>query len=500
MFDIQFDDGDELKGVTRGAFLTVKEIEDYDAMEDAAPTGDQTTATTHFLLKKGFHHSWINRDGDVKVAYGRIESFVVVNDEFTFTVSLDLSIGHWSAFGVGGKAPNPCISGMAEADAWAGYISFLNQTEGKRAILSDLCRFLPGTKPFYRHYLVPPIYDRSQQGTINLVVKGHTVQLKTKRSNIPNGGLGLFASAKPICSLDSSGNRNRPLVLEEGEMVDLGVYAPLRAEDLKSDHVLIVKNFVHNWKSENWSFDASSDKNVIFDITEDHNGELNELAEKNVVVYTNETNGNEIASVLAKEDPEGAVHYYLGHSELGQGCLSIPSNGEEVELKLDYGSKYESIRVRKGYSRLSGRQLEDEKKKASTYEQDMVKELLEFTAEEVLDAQIFLVKLKTKWVERGHFDDMGAVGRAMLATLLLFRRSMVINNATENVRMHVRLVRCLRELSLQFFDLFDYTTNRSHLLKKELYAELLATAIGMHVEVLATDTTDSIRKAIGLLQ
>ena len=452
----------------------------------------------HFLLNKGLYQQWINRDGNTKEAYGTFESCTFTDGKITFTVALDLSVGHWVAFGVRNEAPNSRMGGIEEADAWAGYNSFLSQTEGKKFTCSDLSQYLPAeTKPFYRHYIVSTVRASSQQRSMHLVVKGHHVQLKVKESNIPNGGLGLFITATPIASLNSRGtSRNAPLVLEEGELVDLGVYGPLRPEDLKLDHVFIVKNFVHEWKSENWSFDAKCSDGLLLDITDDDTGDLSKVAEDNIVVFTNETDGNENATVVAKDDPEGAVHYYLGYSESGQGRLSIPTDGTELKLKVDYGAMYESVRVRNGYSRVSGRQLKAEKMKAATYEKGVLSNLSMLTSEEVFDVQIFLEKLNSQWAEAAVFNDMGAVGRAMLVTLVLLRRAMAISNEASNTSLHEGLIQSLHELSLQFFDQFDYSTNRSLVLENEWYSELLATALKLRVVKSVGDNTHLIRKAI----
>ena len=513
-FDIEFDDGDVRKGVTRNEFV----IKDKSAgkskamVTDLTNSDDENTAAAiselrngnveHFLLNKGYYHRWLNRDGIVKAAYGTIESCALTDGEIKFTVALDLSVGHWVAFGVRNEAPNPHMCDVEEADAWAGYISFLFQTDGKKCTYSGLNESLPpDSKPFYRHYIISTIHACAQQRAISLVVKGHHVQLKAKESKILNGGLGLFVSAKPIASLDSRrANQNTPLVLEEGELVDLGVYGPLRPEDLKLDHVLIVKNFVHNWKSENWSFEAKGHNGgLIVDITDDDTGNLSKVAENNILVYTNETNGIEIPTVFAKEDPEGAVHYYLGHSHSEQGCLSIPTDGTELELKIDYGTKYESVRLRMGYSRLSGRQLQAEKIKALTYEKDMLSELRTLTAEEIFDVQILLEKLNSQWTETSVFNSMEAVGRALLVTLVLLRQAMAISNQVEDASMHRALVQTLHELSLQFFDQFDFATNRSFIVDNNWYAELLSTTLRLRVVKSIGDNTHSIRKAIECL-
>ncbi len=348
---------------------------------------------------------------------------------------------------------------LALANCWLSVLE-----EGKNFIWSNRSEYCPlKSKPFHRQYTLPTLHSPTQHKSTELIVKGHRLRLKVKESRIPNGGLGLFASAAPIAALDScQRSRNKALILEEGELIDLGVYAPLRAKDLQSEHVHIVKNFIHNWKSEN----------------------------------VNETNGTEVPTVFAREDPEGAVHYYLGHSTSGNGRLLIPNDGNELELKVDYGRKYESVRVRIGYSRLSGKQLQIEKEKASTYEKDMLNELNTITTEEVFDAQLFLEKLNSTWSEAATDIDSGANGRALLVTLVLLRRALVIINEERNDNIHLDLVQSLRDLALQFFDRFDFATNRSLILDNEMYSEILSTTLKLRVIKTIGDNTHSIRNAI----
>jgi hypothetical protein len=447
----------------------------------------------HFLMKQGFYHEWINHEGKRKAAFGTFVS--CVNDEgvLHFSIELDLSVGTWLAFGVRNEAPNPPLLCVEEADAWAGYLSFVAQTEGRKySIPSDR---LPREIPIHRHYIVPTvIHSCSQQRTIELVVKGYRLKLKVKESKIPKGGLGLFVKAEPIASLKHR-EKGAAFVLEEGELVDLGVYGPLRTEDLKPDHVVIVKRFIHNKKSEKWSFEAFGDPRLVFDITDDDTGNLSKLAEKNILVFTNETNGKDIPAVFAKNDPEGAMHYYLGHNDCGQGPLLIPTDGTEMELKIDYGPKYEMVRVRNGYSRLSGQKLKEARMEAYCDEKDMLNDLSKLTTGEISDIYSFLEKLNSSWTDSKTTNDRGPVGRAMLVALLLLCRVKAINNREDSAGEHVWLVQSLHRQSLAFFDLFDYAANRSFILN-EGYADLFSSALGFSVIKSSWDNTYSIRLAI----
>ncbi len=429
------------------------------------------------------------------MAYGTFYSCNKIEGVLQFCIALDLSVGKWLAFGVRNEAPNPPLFCVEEADAWAGYIAYVAQSEGKQFVGPSVC--LPKKKPFYRHYILPTtIHACSQERTVELVLKGYRLQLKAKESRIPNGGLGLFVKAKPIASLDlQRKDNNAVFVLDEGELVDLGVYGPLQTEDMKPDHVVIVKDFVHNMKTEKWSFEAFGDSRLVFDITDDETGDLSKVAANNILVFSNETNGKETPTLFAKTDPEGAMHYYLGHSDCGQGRLLIPADGSEIELKVDYGPNYELVRVRNGYSRLSGWQLQQAMIEACSYEKDMLDDLSKLTTGEIFDIYNFLEKLNSSWTDAKTINDKGPVGRAMLVALLLLRRVTAINNREYGAGAHTWLVHSLHRLSRDFFDRFDYGANRS-LILNERYAGFFSSALGFSVIKSSWDNTYSIRNAI----
>jgi hypothetical protein len=117
------------------------------------------------------------------------------------------------------------------------------------------------------------------------------------------------------------------------------------------ESVFLLKNFIHNWEPEGWCFDQATRHEVkgshVFDVTDNWTGDLHSLASQNVMVYVNETDGktNSVPTVYAAHDPAGAVHYLMGHGEKKHGPFRIPLNGEEIELKIDYGEKYEKVRL-----------------------------------------------------------------------------------------------------------------------------------------------------------
>jgi hypothetical protein len=140
----------------------------------------------------------------------------------------------------------------------------------------------------------------------SLVFRGYSIVLQVRQSLIPNAGLGTFVSCTPLFDLPG-----RPdfFELRLGEILDLGVYAPLQASDKKPDHTVMLKNFLLSWKPESWNFDPDPDSRgrYVFDFTEDTTGELQNWSMNSVLPFVNETDGRETATVHAKYDPSGSV-------------------------------------------------------------------------------------------------------------------------------------------------------------------------------------------------
>ena len=104
--------------------------------------------------------------------------------------------------------------------------------------------------------------------------------------------------------------------------------------ELSNTHIVLVGSF------------HMPNKGVI-DLVDPVTGEKRRRYEMNPLIYVNETaKADGSASVVIAHDPSGAAHYML------KGRLSLPQSEEWTELLVDYGEKYEKVRVRNGYSRL----------------------------------------------------------------------------------------------------------------------------------------------------
>jgi hypothetical protein len=102
-------------------------------------------------------------------------------------------------------------------------------------------------------------------------------------------------------------------------------------------------------------FGARHKGNDMYDITDDVTGELHYIARRHIPVYVNETRStSDTPTVHARHDCEGALHYLLGHAGEDDTPFRLKADGEtETEILYDYGANYESVRIRKGFTRPS---------------------------------------------------------------------------------------------------------------------------------------------------
>ena len=356
--------------------------------------------SNHQLVGHGYHREWVDGTGKHREIYGTIitcwESLFAPDGmtDLYFSVKYDTSVREVLS------STSLCHLVLPEIDdnvpehvAWGGFLSFTRKV-GMTAIDQMVAR----TATFHFNWVVPTFrYTQtcpdSDFKSVVMFTKGFKLELIAKLSSIPNSGLGLWVrctAASEIVARNAS-----YFELNPGEAVDLGCYAPTDNIDRRPEHVNLVKAFVHNWDCESWCFEMGHHQrgNDVFDITDDYTGDLHEMSQQNIVVYANETDGKETPSLFAEHDPEGAVHYYMGHREEGQGIFRLPVGGEEFELKVDYGPKYENVRVRKGYSRLPEGEAAALKVKLKEDDAEVLQEIQEFSAKDLFDIIVFLEKL-----------------------------------------------------------------------------------------------------------
>lgn len=242
-----------------------------------------------------------------------------------------------------------------------------------------------------------------------LQYKGFRLCFKVAPSSIPDAGFGVFVQ------VDSMFGDQEELVLKAGELLDLGIYAPFRPEDLKEESVFLLKNFVHNLKCEEWSFDLT-EPGFQYDITNDEDGELHRDAAHHVPAYVNECAIGQCPTVHAEHDPEGVVHYLFG---IHKADLVLPCEGA-MEIYINYGKVYEPVRVRKGYS-FEHRSNRPKPKSFADEAAEYFEEVGRFSPHDIVKCIEFF-----GGVAKSFQKNDGTLGRALAMTLLLYSCALTI--------------------------------------------------------------------------
>lgn len=407
----------------------------------------------HFLVNKPFCRRWMGSGGIIKEVYGLITSCgedYFDRGERYFTVRYDCNEDESTGSSV---CQIPKLDEhVSETMAWRGcilYDELVNQSNGFPTILPP---DIP--PPFLYQWLVPTKAKACMIGPspnnlfpqIKLQLRGYELVLTTKKSGIPNAGMGLWLKCNALSSYLTGkhcGKRRSYFELQPGELLDLGPYAPLCEEDQKDGTIFMIKNYIHNWECESWSFEVATQErkgkhNVgykVLDVTDDSTGEIRKLSRENALSYINETDGVEKPSVLRLYDPEGAVHYLLGYPEKQDGPLRF-SLEQETELKIDYGDSYEKERIRKGYSRLSKEEQEQSMAHMSddVIEMELFKEIKIITAREVEDSTDFLERIFSHTPNNWPLEK---VRRALIIAILLKARLQDIRRDFDNVELDI---------------------------------------------------------------
>lgn len=282
----------------------------------------------HALFGKGFCRKWTDVSGLPRKVFGRIAECSDSHDdakEKLFKIEYDSTFQDLATDMFQGLSFVAPAGNVSEMVAWGGYMTFVEEIYGLDAVLEIQNE---STIPFHLKWLLPGMRRVDNQGRLLMEFRGFRLEFEVKPSRINGAGLGMFLTCFNACAAERS-----VFVLKGGELLGLGPYAPLHRDDRKLYHVFQVKNFIHSYEPGIFVFDANGNDNEMFDVTDDKTGELHEKAAENLLARVNETDGEEVPSVFADNDPYGAVHYYLGHSATEQGDLQIQV-GKPFELKV----------------------------------------------------------------------------------------------------------------------------------------------------------------------
>jgi hypothetical protein len=340
--------------------------------------------------------------------------------------------------------------------------------------------------PFFIQYKVPHMQFTMQQEPLLprvSFVYNHRFHIELQvlpSRQAPHAGYGLFACVNAVDDNDDSNAPKASTVeIPTGVLIDLGVYGPLRPEDRKPWSARLLKSYIYSYHCGSWFFETSKEDDAVFDMTDDGTGQLHELARRNVLMYANETSGAEqdIQSLWPIYDPEGAVHFYLGHPDPAQGPLLLPI-GCPVELLVDYGPQYEQERVRKNYPRVTGNHLQHIQECLAEEDQAILQDLQELSSEEMeADAIPFLKNLVQEWEViasvSGQACKSQLLERALIVTMIL-----IDNHRGKNVSSESNL-NTLRTILSNLCSWFTSDQQmKSHMTSNVAYHELLRRILG----------------------
>lgn len=317
-------------------------------------------------------------------------------------------------------------------DVQAGYFRALSETTPPQNNTPKM--------PFFIQYKLPCLRILSkQQEPLPRASFVWENQFRVELQVLPSqqavcAGYGLFACIHPLHTRNVDSNMELP----PGVLIDLGVYGPLRPQDRKSWSVRLIKSFIYSYHCGSWFFETNQDDHSVFDMTDDTTGQLHALAQRNVLMYANETSGGmqDIPSLWPQYDPEGAVHFYLGHPDQDQGPLVLPV-GIPVELLVDYGPQYEQERVRKNYPRVSGHHLQHIRECLEEEDYGILHDLQDLSMEDMeSDAVPFLKRLVQSWqvtpLANGQKRNPQHLERALIVAVILLheQREMMLPSET----------------------------------------------------------------------
>jgi hypothetical protein len=416
----------------------------------------------HPLVGGLFWKEWIRVDGSLACLTGRVTKVVkdMVNDgEEKFTVVFEDETRNILNESNRGKLNVPDSLDFDSDYSWDGCLH--------TGLVGPPSIGLLSKAPFHTKWITPRSYRRKMvtvEGTrvpwvgevpcLEITHKGYLLRFTVKESTIENAGFGVFLSVHRIAKCAQIPEE---FTLAAGELLDFGVYAPFRNEDYRGDHEHFIKSIIHSYKNESYTFESRESESYL-DITDNMTGELHSVARKHVPPFVNEIKDPEhhVPSVHARIDPEGALHYLLGHTSKEHGDLCLPANGQEDEIFIDYGDFYENVvsgcwvlltdcvviaipyfdsnsslalqRLREGYPRKELSQIEAQSV-LQKEEREYVNELDTFTANEV---DHFLKAFKPL-LSCGRRPSKPLLLRMITVAILMKRRATAIYEEFQNL-------------------------------------------------------------------
>jgi hypothetical protein len=212
------------------------------------------------LLGKGYRQEWTNLAGMKQAVIGKVVSCSTRVDGGSLQEFLTIVY------------EEPALSTMNTQDvpfkaALGGVISYKYLKE-KRKISNPVnctgAAFCLWRTPEIRKTNLVLCHDGIRRPKVTIQFREWELIFFVKQSTIRKAGLGCFVRCTEL-----SKSRNSKFDVQLGELLDIGVYAPLRDEDRKTKTIFKLKNFVHSYAPEEWVF-GSADGNLDVRVAIDH--------------------------------------------------------------------------------------------------------------------------------------------------------------------------------------------------------------------------------------
>ncbi|CAJ1946017.1 unnamed protein product [Cylindrotheca closterium] len=444
------------------------------------------------LLEHGYCAEWIDKDGKKLCVFGTVTEYVPTHanddDEDKEKKGEYLTIEYAEQSRSLLNNNHTQIKNLSILDiqpvniarAWGGCLLY-QEKQGRMQAVNDgssiplpiyspipNCQETIQRAPFPLCWRVPDLYTRAtiwQKSAPNmpclcLQYSGFQLEFTVRPSTIPNSGNGVFLSITsllhpPLCTATTTTTttasisgiqhhkKNLPVFsLAPGEVLDIGVYAPLTSQDETPDYIMLVRSFLQSFWCDSYSMNSRSNE-AVFDITHGR-GELIPEAKQSILPFVNERNDWETnrAEIELMEDPQGAFHYVLGYrcddndnndddenDSDTNDAHDLPfrqlADGEPREVFVDYGAQYEMVRLHQGYPRIPMTE-EERKQKLDEDEREKLDLMFEFSAKKLQKVICYLhdfVRNTMETLEKRQNRNNNIRERALAAIIVLQARS-----------------------------------------------------------------------------
>ncbi|KAL7538487.1 hypothetical protein ACHAXR_008593 [Thalassiosira sp. AJA248-18] len=308
------------------------------------------SVSNHFLVGKNYCTEFTNERGSNVVLFGKVMACMMPgtnNEDYEspktfFIVQYDHDV-LCIAKSMGVKVQP--IQLVSSELAWGGCISYERRIHCRREAHSAIRNIDQATavetwvSPDMRLEAMMEQPDGTSLPQLTIFTRGYKFVFSVRVKVSENGSKRQYGVFAMCTAMQESADQE--ITLKPGEMIDLGIFSPLREEDRKTLPAFIIKNYIHLLKVGKWGV-VSGEDNIVYDLTDDKTGQLHDLASKRVLSYIQKRTKSDFPLIHARLDPCGQVHLLFGipyegswvDYESGMQRLVPLFCGREVEVTI----------------------------------------------------------------------------------------------------------------------------------------------------------------------